>query len=44
MSSDEAPSVNWPILIGGLIAIAALVAVLASGFGTDPKIVSNGQH
>lgn len=41
MSKAEAPSVNWPILIGGLAAIATLVAVLASGFGSDPKIVSN---
>ena len=41
MSADEASSVNWPILIGGMLSIAALVAVLASGFGTDPKMVSN---
>jgi cytochrome c biogenesis protein CcmG/thiol:disulfide interchange protein DsbE len=39
--SAQPRSVNWPILIGGLLLIGGLVAVLASGFGTDPKIVSN---
>lgn len=28
---------NWKVLIAGMIPIAALVGVLASGFGKDPK-------
>jgi len=31
--------VNLPILIGGLVATGALVAVLASGFGKDPRAI-----
>lgn len=29
--------VNWPILIGGLLGTATLIAVLGSGFGKDPR-------
>lgn len=28
---------NWKVLVAGLIPIVALVAVLASGFGKDPR-------
>jgi cytochrome c biogenesis protein CcmG/thiol:disulfide interchange protein DsbE len=28
---------NWKVLVAGLVPVAALVAVLASGFGKDPK-------
>ena len=31
--------VNWPILIVGLMLAGGLVAILASGFGNDPKAV-----
>ncbi len=43
MSTDAPPasSVNWPILVVGLVLIGSLVAVLATGFGKDPKVVSN---
>jgi len=33
--------VRWGLLFGGLSVIAALVCVLASGFGTSPQGVSN---
>ncbi|MFT5680096.1 MAG: cytochrome c biogenesis protein CcmG/thiol:disulfide interchange protein DsbE [Myxococcota bacterium] len=39
--SEDAPSVNWPILLVGLALIGGLVVVLATGFGKDPKMVSN---
>lgn len=32
---------NWKILLAGLLLVLPLVAVLASGFGRDPKGVSN---
>lgn len=31
--------VNWPILLGGLLTTGALMAVLASGFGRDPRAI-----
>jgi cytochrome c biogenesis protein CcmG/thiol:disulfide interchange protein DsbE len=38
--SHAAPSkVNWPILVIGAVGIVALVGVLASGFGNDPRAV-----
>lgn len=39
MTTATAPAarkVNWPILVGGLAIVGALLAVLASGFGNDP--------
>ncbi len=33
--------VNWKVLAAGLAVTAPLVAILASGFGTDPRGVSN---
>jgi cytochrome c biogenesis protein CcmG/thiol:disulfide interchange protein DsbE len=32
---------NWKVLVGGLLAVVPLVWILASGFGHDPKGVSN---
>ncbi len=32
---------NWKILAGGVILTAPLVALLAAGFGRDPKLRSN---
>lgn len=34
-------AVNWKVLIGGALAATPLVAVLATGFGSDPRGVSN---
>ena len=39
--ASNAPGVNLPILVVGLLAIGGLIAVLATGFGSDPKIISN---
>ena len=33
--------VNWKVLAAGLAITAPLVAVLAAGFGRDPKLRSN---
>ena len=30
---------NWPILLGGLLVTGAMVGVLASGFGRDPRAI-----
>ncbi|MEZ4240268.1 MAG: redoxin domain-containing protein [Myxococcota bacterium] len=38
MSSSQT-KVKWPILVGGLAVVGALVLVLASGFGIDPKYI-----
>lgn len=32
-------NVRWPILVGGGVITLLLVAILASGFGKDPKII-----
>lgn len=32
---------NWKILVPGLLGVGALVAVLASGFGKDPRALPN---
>jgi cytochrome c biogenesis protein CcmG/thiol:disulfide interchange protein DsbE len=34
-------AVNWKVLVGGLAATVPIVAILATGFGTDPRGVSN---
>ena len=34
-------AVNWKVLAAGLLITAPLVVILATGFGTDPRGVSN---
>ena len=34
-------AVNWKVLVVGLALTAPLVGILATGFGTDPRGVSN---
>lgn len=34
-------AMNWKILLGGAVLVVPLVAVLASGFGSDPRGSSN---
>jgi len=40
-SQPRTASVNWSVLIIGLLCIVGLMVVLASGFGSDPKMTSN---
>ena len=37
MSGARRGRVNLPVLLGGLVLVIPLVAILASGFGTDPR-------
>jgi cytochrome c biogenesis protein CcmG/thiol:disulfide interchange protein DsbE len=39
--SGGGAKIHWPVLIGGLGAIAVVVAMLASGFGHDPKFIDS---
>lgn len=42
MSSEAARSrVNWPVLAVGLALVGLLVAILASGFGKDPREIKS---
>jgi cytochrome c biogenesis protein CcmG/thiol:disulfide interchange protein DsbE len=38
-STSAAARVNWSILVPGLLVVALLVALLASGFGNDPHAI-----
>ena len=39
MTTAPALKVNVPVLLGGLLVTLVLVAMLASGFGHDPRAV-----
>jgi len=40
--TSQAKGTNWPILLVGLAGTVFLLLVLASGFGKDPRVVSDG--
>lgn len=37
-------AVNWKVLAAGVVVTAPLVAILATGFGTDPRGISNAME
>lgn len=39
--SPRKATVHWPLLLGGLVLIGGVIAVLAAGFGLDPKFINS---